>query len=95
MKTPFNAVTQVLEIMLRIPKAKRATKFLTPTQIVRTTRRHKGVNEFVLKIGSPNYLDRDFIKACRKAGEPFPVKRVQIQMYPIKKPTKKAAKKKN
>lgn len=41
--------------------------------------------EFVLKIGKPNYLERDFVKMCKKAGEPLPVKKVQIKHYPKKK----------
>lgn len=36
----------------------------------------------ILKIGRPNFREREFIKACRKAGEPFPVKKVQLKFYP-------------
>ena len=86
-KIPFNAVTSVIEILMR-GNAKRATKFISPTQIVRATRRHPKTSEFVLKIGSPNYLERDFIKACKKAGEPFPVRNIQIKFYPEKKKTR-------
>lgn len=32
--------------------------------------------EFILTIGRPNYLERRFIKHCKNAGEPFPVKNV-------------------
>lgn len=84
-KIPFNAVTQTVEAMMRT-NAKRATKFIDARTIVRVTRRHKSSKaEFVLKIGSPNYAEREFIKSCRKAGEPIPVKKVQLQFYPKKK----------
>ena len=33
----------------------------------------------VVKIGSPNYAERAFIKACQKAGERFPVKKIQLK----------------
>lgn len=83
-KVPFNAVTQVIETLMRVD-AKRAAKFISPTLVVRATRRHRKASEFVLKIGKPNYRERDFVKACKKAGEKFPVKKVHIQFYPKKK----------
>jgi len=39
----------------------------------------------VLTIGRPNYAEREFIKLCKKAGEPFPVKKMQLKFYPKKK----------
>ena len=69
-----------------------ATKYISPKLIVRATRRwgrkHKAdlgtVNrspslDIVLTISRPNYLEREFIKAARKAGEPFPVKKIQLK----------------
>lgn len=35
--------------------------------------------DFVLCVGAPNYLERDFIKSCKKAGEPFPIKKIQLK----------------
>jgi hypothetical protein len=32
-------------------------------------------------IGIPNYL-REFIRKCKKAGEPFPVKKIQLKFLP-------------
>lgn len=86
-KATTKAVGQVIDVLMRT-KAKRATVFITPKLVVRATRRHKGAKEFVLKIGTPNYLERDFVKACRKALEPFPVKKVQVKFYPKKQPSK-------
>lgn len=88
-KIPLNAVVQVVEIAMRDPKIKRTTKIISPRVIVRCTRRHPRASEFVLKIGSPNYLERDFIKLCTKAGEPYPIKKVQIKFYPKKNPARK------
>lgn len=87
----MNAVTQVIEAIMR-SDAKRATKYLDARTIVRATRRHNGANEFVLKLGTPNYAEREFIKSCRKAKEPFPVKKVLLQFYPKKKVASKKRK---
>lgn len=75
--------------------AHRATKFVDRNFVVRATRKliagrlpRKGYNvEITLTFGRPNYRERQFIKACVKAGEPFPVKKVQIK-FPPKRPRK-------
>lgn len=63
--------------------AKRATKFLAPERTVKATyqgRRDRRATRhtILVTIGRPNYRERQFIRACRRAGEPFPVKKVQI-----------------
>lgn len=48
----------------------------------RTNRKlpRKGENiEITLTIGKPNYIEREFIKKCQKAKEPFPVKKIQLK----------------
>lgn len=73
-----------------------ATKFVSRTLVVRATRRlfkrklpSKSHNiEAVLTIGRPNYLERDFIKLCLKAREPFPVKAIQLRFPPRQKKNK-------
>jgi len=86
MTIPLNAITSVAEQLLRF-NAIKATKYLSPTHIIRATRKRyggkiiSGTIEMVISIGRPNYIERDFIKDCKKAGEPFPVKRVQLKLY--------------
>ena len=88
------AIASVYATMLTDPhKIKTCTKYLGLTLVVRLTRRHKfskrnSRNEYVLTIGKPNYLERAFIKSCKKAGEPFPVKKVQIKFNPVKRKKK-------
>ena len=36
--------------------------------------------DIAVTVGVPNYAERRFIKACKAAGEPFPVKKLQIRM---------------
>lgn len=83
----LNAARSVIDVLTRT-NAKRATVFISARLVVRATRRHPKATEFVLKIGKPNYLERDFVKMCKKAGEPLPVKKVQIKFYPKKQPSK-------
>ena len=68
----------------------KATKFISPKEIVRATRTKttfgkKDNIEITLTIGRPNFLEREFIKDCQKAGEPFPVRNIQIKEYNPKK----------
>lgn len=91
MTTPMNAISNTIEVLLRTDAVK-ATKYLAPNHIVRATRKnykHKGgpkdtTIEIILTIGRPNYAEREFVKVCKKAGEPFPVKKIQLRM-PMKK----------
>ena len=63
--------------------AKTATVYLSPSQVVRVTRQGKIYPRasrvtVLVTVGAPNYLARDFIKALKKAGEPFPVRKVHL-----------------
>ena len=66
----------------------KATKYIRPTLTVKATRKLYGKKrrpsqkslEVILTAGKPNYEERAFIKKLGKAGEPFPVKKVQMKM---------------
>lgn len=68
----------------------KAAKYLSPKLVVRASRKlYKGKLasynedfEVILIVGKPNFEHREFIKMCKKAGEPFPVKNVQIKHAP-------------
>jgi hypothetical protein len=89
MKVPFGYVTKVVEIVAREP-VHSATKYCAPDLVVRAVRRlykgkiarHPAPLEIALHIGRPNYLERRFIKLCKRAGEPFPVKKIQLTLLP-------------
>ena len=81
-----NYYNEVIEAVLGDDVVK-ATKFISPTEIVRAVRtryhgklRKVGNVEISLTIGRPNYLEREFIKACVKSGEPFPIKKIQLKL---------------
>lgn len=79
---------------LLISGARKATKFISKTETIKAThhgrpRRRDRRQEIVFTFGAPNYRERNFIKTAVKAGEPFPIKKVQLQFYPKKKPCKR------
>lgn len=86
----MSVVSTTIEILLR-SGAVRATKYFAPNHIIRATRKSYDFRggpkdttvEIVLTIGKPNYAEREFVKKCKKAGEPFPVKKVQLR-FPMK-----------
>lgn len=81
------AITAVVNELISDPNVKTATKYLSEKLTVKATRRHptfKHAEEMVITQNRPNYAERLFIKACKKAGEPFPVKKVQLKFYPVK-----------
>lgn len=64
----------------------KATKFISPTYVIRAVRkRHnkkvdkRGNIQITLTLGKPNFLEREFIKLCKKAKEPFPIKNIQLK----------------
>jgi hypothetical protein len=65
----------------------KATKYLTEQLTIKATRkRFKNkiyktgkITEIMFTIGRPNYQEREFIKLCKKSGEPFPIKKVQLK----------------
>lgn len=80
----------VVSALLNMSDVHTATKYIDPKTTVRGTyvgkrdRRSKR-HTIALSIGSPNYAERQFIKQCNAAEEPFPVRKVQLKFYPKKK----------
>lgn len=82
--------------MLSDRTIKTATYYESPKHTIRVTRHSKRMAtkrdryaQFTVNIGQPNYLARAFIKLCIKAKEPFPVKKIQLKHYAIKKKVNK------
>lgn len=82
----MNIFDKVLEPLIN-RVAWKATLYESERDVITATRRRfkgkfgQGNVDIILKIGRPNYVEREFIKACKKAGEPFPVKKVQLKLY--------------
>lgn len=77
-------IVQVVESLFTF-KAKQAIKYISPTETVKATyqgkRNHrKNSHTVVLTMGQPNFKERQFIKLCKKAGEKFPIRKVQLRI---------------
>ncbi len=80
-------VLKVYEALLT-SEAWKAVLFVSPKLVIRGTRRFysngakpkpdKNRIEVLISVGPPNYREREFISACKRAGESFPVKKVQL-----------------
>lgn len=87
MKLLFDRVVdELLSVRAGVNPTRRATLYVSPDYVISACLQHKPSKRatrqtIVLKIGQPNFRERLFVKACLKAGEPFPVKKVQLKFY--------------
>lgn len=87
MTYPVREVESVVAALVA-SKAKMATKYVDEKTVVRATVFGKLDSrnlDIRLKIGRPAFADRKFIADCKKAGESFPVKRIQLRFAPKRK----------
>jgi len=83
----------IIKILIETGAIK-ATKFLSPKNIIRVTRiRYAGKfdrHSFDLRItnGRPNSREREYINLLKNAGEPFPVKKIKLNFMACKKKKK-------
>lgn len=66
---------------------RRATAYLSPRLVIKATRLHRRDRRqqsetFVVTIGAPNYRERAFVKDAKRAGERFPVRKLQLTHWP-------------
>lgn len=83
------AIVKAIRALQGSASVRRATVYVGPELTVKATRQRRPAKRsrgetLLVTVGKPNYREREFIKACRKANEPFPVKRVQLQHFPAK-----------
>ncbi len=86
MKITRLSIAKAVETVLSDFGVRQATVYLSSDTVVKATRHgkpHRGrrTTQLFLTMGSPNYEERAFIAACRKAGEPLPVRKVQLVRY--------------
>lgn len=87
-------IEKVFNALMNYPEAKSAVQYLgqahpSGCQIVRVTRSRKPDRRdrsttVSVTYGQPNYLERQFIKLAKKAGEIFPIKKIQFKLWPKK-----------
>jgi hypothetical protein len=83
MNIPLAVFGHLADVILK-DGAKKATKYLSEKLVVKATRQGKtdkrrGSTTIIFTAGAPNYAERRFIKLAKKAGEPFPIKKIQVK----------------
>lgn len=83
------AYAQVVDSVVINPNIKTARKYLAPNLVVKATRHGKfdarsHSQNIVLTVGRPDYKAREFIKTARKAGQQFPIQKLQFRLTPQK-----------
>lgn len=76
----------VFSTLVCTKNARSAVAYTSPKSVVKLTRMRREDNRrksdnFLLTVGAPNFREREFIRSCQKAGEPFPVKKVQLKFF--------------
>jgi hypothetical protein len=66
---------------------KRATAYLTSRLVAKATvrgnpRRNASSRSVLVTVGAPNVHEQKFIRQCLRAGEPFPVRKIQLK-WPV------------
>lgn len=89
MKIPKAGIAKTVETLIETG-ARKATLFVDEKTVVSASRRFKPdkrerFTDIVLKIGAPNWQEREFIRICKKAGEKLPVRKVQLKHWPKRK----------
>jgi hypothetical protein len=80
----MRGIEKLVEALLSAD-AHRATRYVSPTEVVRATRLkfkggfNKRNLEVYVQVGKPNYRERQFIKLAKKAGVAFPIRKIQFQ----------------
>ena len=84
MKIARKWLHEVVEALLE-SGGRSALKAISEKEVIQATRvmydgkpSPRGI-DIRLTVGRPNYLARRFVKACLKAGETFPVKKIQLR----------------
>ena len=88
----FYVLQHMFHALMSDPGCRRVTKFISPKFTLKATYRGKRAtlsrqHEILVTFGAPNYAENKFIKRCLKAGEAFPVKKLQLYRPKPKKRT--------
>lgn len=87
-----NSAAKAVDALLTNPDVRQAIVYIRPDLTVKLTRTHRSrarqrQESYVLTIGKPAFAERRAVKLFQDAGEPFPVKKVQLRFW--SKPKKK------
>lgn len=83
-------IGQCVQDVLTVKNVRRATAYISDKRTVKATlqrridKRAKSATVLVT-VGAPNFLERRFIRLCKKAGMAFPLQQIQWKHWPKKK----------
>ncbi len=83
-------IGQCVRDVLTVKNCRRATAFLSERKTVKATAQRKMDKRarsatILVTVGAPNFLERRFIRICKKAGMAFPLNQIQWKFWPKKK----------
>lgn len=87
---PEAKIGETISSVLAIPNVRRATAYLSDKFTIKATAQRKigkadKSTTILVTVGAPNFVERRFIRLCKKAGVCFPLRQVQLQFWPKKK----------
>lgn len=83
-------IGQCVQDVLSVKNCRRATAYLSDKLTVKATaqrridKRDKSAT-ILVTVGQPNFIERRFIRICKKAGMAFPLQQIQWKHWPAKK----------
>lgn len=83
-------LASIIAMLVDTQNARKVTAYLAPDYTMKASRqrpyaKRDKAETFIVTHGRPNYEEREFIKLAKKAGEPFPIKKIQLKFWPKKK----------
>lgn len=90
--TPERLLFKPVKALFSSPNIYKATFYLSDNYVIKATakrwkkklpKKNQRI-EVLLTMGRPNYEERLFIKLCKQAGEPFPIKKIQYKVIKMK-----------
>lgn len=84
---PYGPIAEAIAALH--PGIQTATKYIDAGEVARATYRQRPTSrsrrvQLIVTYGEPNYLEKRLIALCKQAGEPFPVRKVQLKPWPRK-----------
>lgn len=72
--------------VLHVNGLRKATAFLSENYVIKATRqrahdRRSKSDTILVTAGAPNFLERRYIKLCKKVGMAFPLRKIRMEWY--------------
>lgn len=83
---PEKQIAETISSVLVVPNVRRATSYLAEDFTVKATAQRKiGKRDrsatLLVTVGAPNFLERRFIRGCKKHGMAFPLQQITLKFW--------------